>query len=214
MSRSIEVLDRLFQRVVVVSLLAGTSGFVQAQQDDLATEIRALVDTVETASWVQTSWERSGRQEEHTSARCLWAGQDNMRLDVFDGKGKGATAILIDGRVYGYKRGLLSFIKRSFELSHPRVRSLRGNQMSQNGFLDDLGFVLDVWDTVILEQLTPERTAISYVDADSLNSTLHVLRNPLRVILHERAEEQQVVERYHYSEIDYNLTIDPELLLP
>ncbi len=208
------VLNRVFLAIALVGYVASTPGFVRAQQDGLVTEIRALVDTVRTASWVQTSWERSGQQEVHTSGRCLWAGQDNMRLDVFDGKGEGATAILFGGRVYGFKRGLLSFIKRSFEPSHPRVRSLRGNQMSRNGFLDDLRFVLEVWDTVILEQLTSERTAVSYVDADHLNSTLHVIRHPLRVVLHERAEEQQVVERYHYSEIDYNVTIDPELLLP
>jgi hypothetical protein len=214
MGCSSRVVDRVFLGLAMVGLLAATPRFVRGQQDDLVTEIDALVDTVETASWVQTSWERSGRREEYTSARCLWAGQDNMRLDVFDGKGEGATAILFDGRVYGFKRGVLSFIKRSFEPSHPRVRSLRGNRMSQNGFLDDLRFVLEVWDTVTLEQLTPERTAIMYVDADTLSSTLHLIRHPLRVILHERADERQVVERYHYSEIDYNLTIDPELLLP
>ncbi len=185
-----------------------------AAQEVVIDEIHALLDTLETATWVQTSWERLGDREERTAARCTWAGQDNMRLDVFDGRGAGATAILSNGRVYGFKRGLLSIFKRSYEPAHPRVRSLRGNTMQANGFLDDLEEVVTSGESIRVEKQGPETVVLRYRDSDGLKSTLHIRRDPIRVYIHERSDDDGIVERYTYSEVRYNPKIDLELLKP
>jgi hypothetical protein len=137
-----------------------------------------------------------------------------MRLDVFGGRGAGATAILHQGRVYGFKRGLLSFIKRSYEPDHPRVRSLRGNSMTRNGFMDDLNEVVDQWDQVTVETRSPETVIIRYRDGEGLQSTVHLRRNPIRVLIHERSDRDGLAERYTYSEVRYNPPIEPASLKP
>lgn len=199
--------------VVLIAYLSAGGQSVRGQSDVLH-EMRALVDTVQVATWVQTSWERRDDKEERTAARCIWAGQDNMRLDVFEGRGTGATAILYGGRVHGFKRGLLSFIKRSFDPRHTRVLSLRGNSMTANGFMDDLAEVLTQPDRVTFDNHGPNTVILRYTDSQGLHSTLHVRRDPIRVLIHERSDRDGLVERYTYSDVLYNPEIDPELLKP
>lgn len=198
--------------ILILALLV--HGNARAQSDALYQEIRALVDTVETASWTQTSWEQLGERQEYTAARCLWAGQHSMRLDVFEGRGSGATAILFEGRVYGFKRGLLSFIKRSFEPAEPRVVSLRGNPITTNGFMDDLDYVLKVWETVSVVTGAEGAPTLRYVDEGGLSSTLELARDPVRVTRHRRLSGTELIELYTYSDVRYNPPLDGRLLSP
>ncbi|MDX1740167.1 MAG: hypothetical protein R3178_02700, partial [Rhodothermales bacterium] len=124
------------------------------------------------------------------------------------------TAILFEGRVHGFKRGFLSFLKRSYEPMHSRVRSLRGNTMRSNGFMDDLADVATTKDAISMENIGSDTVVIRYRDADGLKSTLHVRRSPIRVYIHERSDDDGIVERYTYSEVRYNVDIDKQLLKP
>lgn len=199
-------------RVILLTMVLFASE--ASGQEDLLSDIEALLDTVRTAEWVQTSWERLGDREESTAARCIWAGQDNMRLDVFAGRGSGATAILYENRVYGFRRGLFSFLKRSYEPGHSRVRSLRGNSLLQNGFMDDLEQVLASEKPVEIDVRSLDSVTIRYEDSDGLQTTLQIRRDPIRVLIHERSDRDGLVERYTYSDVRYNPLVDGSLLEP
>ncbi len=183
------------------------------QRRDLRTRIEALVDTVTTATWIQTSREVLGRDEEFVEARCEWAGQEQMRLDVTDGRGSGAAAILFSGRVYGFRRGLLSFIKRSFEPDDPAVLSLRGNSMTENGFIDDLRDAVEMWNEATIDSMSTGYL-VTFEDGAGRLNRLEVAGSPLHVRRHERLERGHVVERYTYREVIYNTDVDMSRLRP
>ena len=193
-----------------VSLMAAdsvrtTGGPSQIREDSLLSRIQELVLDTRTASWTQTTWETDGEDEEWTAARCLWVGQDNQRLDVYEGRGAGATAILYDGRVHGFKRGFLSFIKKTFDPEHARVVSLRGNSMTANGFLDDLEWMSDHWELVSVSR-DSTRTIVSYEEA-GVKRRYVLLEDPIRVAQQETYEADRLVERYTYSDVSYNIPV-------
>jgi len=131
---------------------------------------------------------------------------------VFDGRGAGATAILYSGRVHGFKRGFLSFIKKTFEPTHERVVSLRGNPMTENGFVDDLAWMTDHWGRVSVTRDSTQ-SALSYADGEVTRR--FVLRdNPLRVVLQETYDGERLVERYTYADVSYNPVLDLDELRP
>jgi hypothetical protein len=183
-----------------------------ADEDPLLTRIKHLVESTRTATWTQTTWETDGEKEESTAAHCMWAGQDRQRLDVFDGRGKGATAILFEGRVHGFKRGLLSFIKKSFDPDHERVVSLRGNSMLANGFIDDLQWLSDHWGTVFVAR--DSVGTVLTVEEAAVTRRFHLGEDPLRVILEEAFEGDRLVERYTYEDVSYNPDLDWNRMKP
>ncbi len=181
---------------------------------EIRSAISVLLATTKTAAWHQESWEMLGEEEQWTSAQCWWSAPDTIRLDVHDGRGKGATAILLGNRVYGFRRGLLSFITRDFELRHPKVLSLRRNDMSENGFLDDLEYAILIWDRVFISSGSQGEIILRFRDGKGLTSRLYVRRDPLRVAVHERIDGDTIVERYRYRDVVYNIAIDEKLFRP
>ncbi len=182
-----------------------------ADAAELHAEIGRVVAGVTRASWVQTSWQRLGEREEYTAARCLWAGQDHLRLDVFEGRGKGSVAVLDGDQVTGYRRGLFSFAKLSYPVRHPRVLSLRGRDMRDNGFLDDFRQLLRRWEQVRVAR-EGAHTVLSMIDDAGLDQRFYVRGSPPVVDRHEVRERGELVEVYTYAEGEYGAEFDLERL--
>ncbi len=192
---------------LVLWLLAAT-GNEDPAAAALRAEIAAVVEGTTRASWTQTSWQRLGSREEFTAARCRWAGQDRIRLDVYDGRGKGAVAVLDGEEVTGYRRGLLSFARLRYPVRHPRVLSLRGHDMRTNGFLDEYRWLLDRWSRLHLSR-DGARTVLRWIDDAGLDQRLVVSGSPPVVTRHEVRERGELVEVYTYAEVDYAADFDP-----
>jgi hypothetical protein len=188
------------------------------ERQTIRTNLAELVDSVTAATWVQETWERLGEKEELTRARCHWNG-DRLRLDVEAGRGKGSTAILYQGKVYGFKRGLLSFVKLKYEPRDRAVLSLRGNDLRGNGYLDDVRFALEHWDNV---EIAPSERGLvlAYRDAAGLRQRLQLAGDgldgpePLHVAEQETFEGEELVARATYEDVVYNPEFDEKLLVP
>lgn len=199
-----------------VLLSAGFATLAHGQvvpSDALRQQIEAVVTDVKTATWMQTSWQQLGDREEYTEARCMWNGPDHIRLDVKKGRGKGATAILKEDTVHGFKRGLLSFAKLKFDVGDPDVLSLRGHDMRSSGFLDDLARLLAHWDTVTLTA-TQEGPVLAYTDKQGLNHQLWLHPEPLYPYQHEVYDGDRLVERYTYTSVVYHSPLDEKYMSP
>jgi len=210
----------LFHSIIYVHLalfaagnfLAGSAG-AQPASPALRQEIVQLLDRVDLATWTQTSWERLGDEEHYTAAHCLWASPDDLRLDVFDGRGTGSSAILYQGRVYGFRSGLLRFFKRSYDVRHQRVLSLRGHDMRDIGFLVQFERILDRWNAVSMSKVD-RGPVLTFTDDAGLRNELWLNAEPLYAYRHDVYEDDVLVERYTYASVVYNPEVDRKRLVP
>ena len=179
----------------------------------LHTALQDLLANTRAATFDLTSYQKMGEDEEFTVGRVTWAGHDRLRIDVDEGRGKGATAVLKEDRVIAWRRGWLSFIKFKFKLRNKRVMSMRGRDLSNTGYFDDLRFVLDHWDMV---QVSFDETGyiIEYNNEQQLPTRLWLAFEPLHVYRHEVRDSGIEVERYTYENVLLNPSIDPGLLDP
>lgn len=215
----------LFMQVSTLIIVIAATGVVSAvtaqtveetadpRRTSLHNAIADVAEGVKRATWTQTSFQRLGEREEYTAATCFWAGPDSVRLDVYAGRGKGAVAVLRGKQVTGFRRGLLRFAKRTYDVRHPRVLSLRGRDMRDNGYFDELQFVFRNWPRV---EVTFSRDAVLlvYADEQGLTNRLYLRGTPPVVFRHEIFADDLLVEVYTYGDVVYDATFDSSLLEP
>lgn len=175
--------------------------------------INKLFDTTHGATFKLTSYQKLAEDDEFTAGRVTWLSQQSLRIDVDEGRGKGATAVLKDDRVIAWRRGWLSLFKFRFKLRNKRVMSMRGRDLSNTGFFDDLRFVLDHWDAARVREASAGYI-IEYQNDQQLATRMWLAVNPLHVYRHEVEDAGITVERYTYEEIRLNPPIDRKLLDP
>ena len=184
-----------------------------ASKAQLYTALEQMMSSTQTATFKLTSYQKMGEHEEFTAGRVTWAGQDSLRIDVDQGRGKGSTAVLRNGGVIAWQRGWLRFVKLNFKLRNKRVVSVRGRDLSDTGFFDDLRFVLDHWDCA---RVSPDEAGfvIEYQNDQRLPTRLWLSGEPLQVSRHEVHDAGVMVGRYTYQELLLNPKIDLGLLDP
>lgn len=184
-----------------------------ADRAALKARIEALLRDTKTATWFQDVWSTNGKDEETTAAECFWQGQDKMRLNVKKGRGAGATALLKDNKIIGFKPGLFSFVKLTYDVRDKEVLGLRGGDMRSNGFMDDLAAVVAQWETVGLTA-KGANTVIAYKNGEGLATELTLDTATLRVSLIEAREQGKVVERFQFRDVVYNPVIEAKVFNP
>lgn len=194
------------------SVTVGTPTQVESKTR-LHDALERLFATTHGATFKLTSYQKLAEDDEFTAGRVTWLSQHSLRIDVDEGRGKGATAVLKDDRVIAWRRGWLSWFKFKFKLRNKRVMSMRGRDLSDTGFFDDLRFVLDHWDAARVREESAG-FIIEYQNDQQLPTRMWLAVNPLHVYRHEVEDAGITVERYTYKEVRFNPPIDPKLLDP
>jgi outer membrane lipoprotein-sorting protein len=182
-------------------------------KEDVRVRLERVLKDTKTMTWDQKIWLGKGNEEERTTAKCYWKAPDVFRLNVSEGRGKGATVIFKDGKITAFQRGLLSFAKLSYKPRDKTVLSLRGGDITQNGFLDDLGYVLRQWEKVLLTSSDAE-WIVEYTDHQGLPATMKIRQAELYPYRIEVMESGKLVEIHNYSNVSYNAPIDPSVFNP
>jgi outer membrane lipoprotein-sorting protein len=199
--------------LLAAALLTMPPQALAAEQADLQRRLRQLVDTVETATWSHDIWMTNGSKEQHTQANVWWSAGQRVRVDVVGGDDKGGTAVMEGTKVTGFRRGMLSFAKLSFDVNDKMVCSVRGQSMQKTGFFHHIRHILAHWDDV--------RLSLDNGDAifDFTNDEGHPTRLWLRVAdLHvhriEVREAGKLVEKHAYSKIRYAANLPEDIFNP
>lgn len=206
---------RLLSSLVVFLLLAAPVAAEEAVIDRMALKgrIEALLRDTKTASWYQDVWSTNGKEVETTAADCFWQGQELQRLNVKKGRGAGATAMLKGGKVVGFKPGMFSFVKLTFDPRDKDVLGIRGGDMRSNGFMDDLSLIVKQWDAVTAIPQGPN-VVLAYQNLEGLDTKLTLDTVSLKVSLIEASENGKVVERFKFTDVIYNPTFDAKTFNP
>jgi outer membrane lipoprotein-sorting protein len=176
-------------------------------------KLRELL-SLRSASWVQSLWERKSGEEQTTRARCIWSGPDQLRLDIEDGFGKGAHLFIKGEELTIRPPGILGAIKIHRRVSDPRFRSLRGRDLRQTVFLEEVQFLLDHWEDVDLSVAENGAAMFRYRNVRDEPVQAFVRLNPLRLIQIEVTEGGEVVERVTYEQIELDPPVDPKVFVP
>jgi outer membrane lipoprotein-sorting protein len=205
-------------RTLVVLALAVTPAWADEAEDPtfrsaLHDRIQATLDSTKSLTWYQDIWATNGKKDDNTSADCFWVAPDKVRLNVKKGRGAGATALYANGKVTGFKPGMFSFVKLSYDVRDPEVMGVRGSDIRSNGFLDDWGLILSQWAAVKIAR-AGEKLVLQYKSAEGLPAKMWVAESSLQPSKIETEENGKVVERFEYKNVVYNAAIDPKLFNP
>ena len=180
-----------------------------AAADEFSTAFKARLEAhlapVRTAIFEQRTWEKQGKKEEITVGTVWWAGTDRIRIDVREGRGGNATAILLGETIHGFKRAL-SFIKLKYDVREDTVLSIRGHDMRETGPIDDLRYALANWDRVHAMKHGDD-AMLHYKDAFGLDAEIRLRLSDLLPHTHTVREKGVLVEKYEYSEMRWNAEI-------
>lgn len=159
-------------------------------------------------TYQQKTWEKKGKEESTFRAECFWMGQTTIRMDIVEGSGKGGVAILKNGKVTGFLKGILSFAKMTYDPTDKAVVGLRGGSMPQAGFMDDIKMVLSGWDNGKVT-FNDDKAVITYTGPDKLPMKMYVKHDGSLVIKTETFENGAMVMRSEYSHVNFAATFDP-----
>lgn len=163
---------------------------------DLAkSRIAELVSETKTAMWKTKIMERMEEEVEHSSIITAWAGPDLQRIKVKSGRGAGKT-LLVRGEMVS--SGWLKF-----RHTNSMVKTVRGNSLKLNGYLDDLSHLLTDWDSVTLTD-EAGNWIIEFVATNGVNSKLWIDSTTLKASKLEAREDGALVGLYEYESVIYN----------
>ena len=165
------------------------------------TRLEQLLKTTRTMTWSHTTYEKKGTDIEKTVGNVFWQGVDLQRIDVTGGRGEGRTVILTGKRL---DTGMITF-----DFDNRMVLSLRGNNVRQNGYLDDFELALKQWDRVTVDQ-DGALWVLGYTTATGLPSRIWLNPQTMAVTKNESTQNGEVVERYEYSNVKYNPVLAPD----
>lgn len=172
--------------------------------------IETLLANLKTATWDHDVWLTDGNKEHRTVANVWWTAGTPIRVDIIDGDEKNSTAVLTGDTVRGFRRGMLSFARLSFDVNHRRVLSIRGQNMKSTGFIHHLHRIIQQEDTRTLS-IDGADAIINYRNEHDLPTRMWVRLPDLHPYRIEVREEGEVVERHQYRNIKYHVDIDPDL---
>ncbi len=169
----------------------------------LHARLRNMLTQVKGASWHQSVWLTNGKESEELEADCLWAGPDRVRLDVREGRGAGFRIELESDKVTVYKPGVFSFARFKYHVGDDEVRSLRGGDLRDTGFLDDLRHAVENWDAVEIDAGFAGLVSLRFPGRDGLTTRLELDEQNLTVRALEFVDGDTVVEKHRYADVRY-----------
>lgn len=185
----------------------------QLEADSLHGRLSAMLAGLRTATWRQSIWQWKGSDEEYVKSDCYWEAPDHVRVEVLEGRGKNSIAIYRDGKVTGYKKGLLSFAKLTFDPRDAQVKALRGQDIRGNGFFDELRLAVQQWRSgqVVLDG---PHAIVPFTNSEGLPAKLWIRTDSLFVERIEAWENGKLAERQIYEQIRLNPPLDSSLFVP
>ncbi len=199
--------------LLLLPLPADAADSVAASKEEARARIERMLKETKTMTWDQKVWLGKGSDEERTAAKCFYQAPDMFRLNVSEGRGEGATVVFKDGKITAFKRGLLSFAKLTYKPRDKTVLSLRGGDITQTGFLDDLAYVIRQWDTVDYKA-TPAEWIVSYKDPQGLPAIMKIRSAELYPYRLEITENGKLVEIHNYSNVAFNAPLEQNIFNP
>ncbi len=171
--------------------------------DDAARELARqrltkLVEETTTALWKGRVEETLGDVTEVSTTRVVWAGPEQQRIKILSGRGAGKT-LVVQGDIV--RAGWMKFHHTS-----RTVKTLRGNSLKLNGYLDDFRFILDQWEHVHIEH-DMGKWMVAFIDPTGLDLKIWIDPSTLIAGRCEAYDSGKLVGRYEYESVVYN----PEL---
>lgn len=174
---------------------APTAEFHIVDRDLAKSRIAQLVSDTETAMWKAKIMEIMGDETEHSSISVAWAGPELQRIKVKKGRGAGKT-LLVRG-------DMVSSGWLKFRHTHSMVKTVRGNSLKLNGYLDDLAHLLTDWESVTLTD-DGDDWIIEFIAPNGVDSKLWIDSTTLKASKMEAREEGALVGTYEYDSVIYN----------
>lgn len=184
-----------------------------ARADGLHRRLSCLMRVTRSASWVQTTWERKGDEEQQVRSRLLWSAEGIVRVEVEGGRGKGAKLVRKGDQVTIKPPGIFGAFKLRKNVDDDLVRSLRGRDLRSPGFIADLEYVLENWEDVRLD-FRGDHAVLSYVNASHLPSAMAIGLESLAPRVIESRENGVLVERIVFENVRFDVPVDPDQLKP
>lgn len=178
-----------------------------ADIDKLKAGLQKMQTTTRKLSYSQKTWEKKGKKESAFRADCYWMGQTTIRMDIVEGNGKGGVAVLKNGKVTGFLKGILSFAKMTYDPKDSAVLGLRGQGMPSAGFMDDVKIILSHWDNGKVS-FEGDKAVMEYTGPDKLPMKMWVKNDGSVVLKTETYENGAIVMRSEYSRVNYAATFD------
>jgi hypothetical protein len=175
--------------------------------DKVKAGLQKISNDTKKATYSQRTWEKKGKEERSFRADCYWMGQTSIRMDIVEGDGKGGVAVLKNGKVTGFLKGILSFAKMTYDPRDSAVLGLRGNGMLDAGFMDDVKLILRGWDNGKVS-FSGDNAVIDYIGSDKLPSKMWVKSDGSMVIKTEVYEKGAAVGRSEFSRVNFSATFD------
>ena len=77
-----------------------------ADFDRVKAGLQKIQSDTKKLTYQQKTWEKKGKEESSFRAECFWMGQTTIRMDIVEGNGKGGVAVLKNGKVTGFLKGI------------------------------------------------------------------------------------------------------------
>jgi outer membrane lipoprotein-sorting protein len=181
---------------------------------ELRERIVQLLANTRTATWTHDIWLTTGKASQHTIANVWWSSDGRIRVDVIGKDNAGSTAVLQGDKVIGFRRGILSFAKLSFDVNDKSVKSVRGQSMRNTGYFHHLRQIVETWDQVSFEPGAKGEVVIDFVNTEGHPTRLWLRTGDLQVPRIEVREEGKVVEKHAYTQIVYNAALPEGIFDP
>ena len=186
---------------------SSTYGADAADFDKLKAGLQKIQGETKKLTYAQRTWEKKGKDESSFRADCWWMGQTTIRMDIVEGNGKGGVAVLKNGKVTAFLKGILSFAKMTYDPGDKTVLGLRGNGMPQAGFMDDVKIILSNWDNGKVT-FADGNAVIDYMGPDRLPMKMWVQSDGSMVVKTESYEKGAMVMRSEYSRVNFAASFD------
>ncbi|MGB9856784.1 MAG: LolA family protein [Dictyoglomaceae bacterium] len=101
--------------------------------EEIVQKVVETYNKLNTFSSILEIYNREGNKEEFSIYEFYFQKPDIYRLNMIEGRDKGAVAILRDGKVRGHHGGLLRFIILTVNPDDPLVLSIRKGRIDESG---------------------------------------------------------------------------------
>ena len=179
---------------------ADAPAFRIVDRDLAKSRIAQLVTETKTAMWKAKIMETTGDEVERSSIATAWAGTELQRIKVKTGRGAGKT-LLVRG-------DMVSSGWLKFRHTNGMVKTVRGNSLKLNGYLDDLAHLLTDWESVAMTDYGGD-WIIEFVAPNGVDSKLWINSTTLKASKMEAREDGALVGLYEYESVVYNPKFPP-----
>lgn len=186
--------------VLIVLIGISPASARQFEVPGLRDRLEGLVYRTPALSFRLRSDEWLGGEHAWSSGVVIRLAADTLRMDVELGRGDGGTVILLGSRVKAWRRGILSFIRLTYDRTHPRVLSLRGHDLGAIGFFDEATWIL-AHPGEARVRTGPGADAFEFTDRLGDDHVVVWPSDLLHPDMDTVRSGDDVVERYAYSDI-------------